>query len=81
VSNGGMLIVTDMSFNVEERFPMEISLHGGKIIRVLGRVASCLENVDEVPSHYDIGIEFIEISQNDKAKFSEFIESLRLTQS
>ena len=81
VSNGGMLIVTDMPFKAEERFPMEIYLYDNKVIRVLGRVASCLEITDDIPNHYDIGIEFIEISQNDKAKFNEFIESLRLTQS
>jgi hypothetical protein len=81
VSNGGMLIVIDMPLRVEDRLPMEIYLHGDKAIRVLGRVASCLEVSDESPMHYDIGIEFLEISQTDKAKFNEFIESLRLTQS
>jgi len=81
VSSNGMLIVTDMFFKVDDRFPMEIYLHGDRVIRVLGRVASCLEITDDIPKHYDIGIEFLEISQNDRAKFSEFIESLRLTQS
>ncbi len=81
MSNGGMLIVTDMPFKVEERFPMEIFLHGNKVIRVLGRVASCLGVTDDIPNHYDIGIEFLEISESDKSRFSEFIESLRLTQS
>ncbi len=81
VSKGGMLIVTDLPFEVDERFPMEIYLHGDKVIHVLGRVASCIELAGDVPSRYDIGIEFLEISQNDRAKFGEFIESLGLTQS
>lgn len=81
MSNTGMLIVTDMPFDVEDRFPMEIFLYDDRVIRVTGRVASCLGITEDLPKHYDIGIEFLEISQNDKAKFSEFIESLRLTQS
>lgn len=81
VSNSGMLIVADMPFEAEDRFPMEIYLHGDKSVRVLGRVASCLEVTEEDPKHYDIGIEFLEISRNDRAKFNEFIESLSLTQS
>jgi Tfp pilus assembly protein PilZ len=80
VSNGGMLIVTDIPFKKEDRFPMEIYLYGDKSVRVLGRVASCLEVSEQDPKHFEIGIEFLEISRNDKEKFEEFIESLRLTQ-
>ncbi len=81
VSHGGMLIVTDMPFNVEERFPMEIYIRDDRSVRVLGRVASCMEITEDIPKHYDIGIEFLEISHEDRARFDEFIESLRLIQS
>ncbi len=76
-----MLIETDLPFEVEERLPMEIFLYDDKTIRFMGRVAFCMEITDEVPKHYDIGIEFVEISGDDKARFNEFIESLRITQS
>lgn len=78
VSNNGMLIETDLPFKVDESFPMEISLDG-TTIRFVGRVASCIEGTKETPRHYAIGIEFIEISGNDKARFAEFIKSLRPT--
>jgi Tfp pilus assembly protein PilZ len=78
VSDSGMLIEADLPFEVEERLPMEILLYDDKSIRLLGRVASCLEISTEVPKHYDIGIEFVEISGSDKTRFKEFIESLRL---
>jgi len=81
VSNNGMLIESGLPLEVEERLPMEISVHGDTPIHFMGRVASCLENTGEVPKHYDIGIEFVEISGDDKARFNEFIESLRITQS
>lgn len=79
VSDNGMLIETDLPFKVEESFPMEISLYDDTTIRFVGRVASCIESTKETPKHYDIGIEFIEISGNDKARFAEFINSLRPT--
>jgi len=81
VSDNGMLIETDLPFEVEKALPMEISLYDGTIIRFLGRVASCLEIADGVRRHYDIGVQFLEISGEDKARFNEFIKSLRPTQS
>ncbi|MEW6586064.1 MAG: PilZ domain-containing protein [Nitrospirota bacterium] len=81
VSDNGMLIETDLPFEVEESLPMEIALSDDTTIRFVGRVASCLEITNEVPKHYDIGVQFIEISGNDKARFNEFIKSLCPTQS
>lgn len=77
VGNNGMLIETDLPFKVGESFPMEISLYDETTIRFVGRVTSCNESTKETPKHYDIGIELIEISGNDKARFAEFINSLR----
>ncbi len=80
VSDNGMLIETDLPFEVGESLPMEIYLHGNMTIRFVGRVASCLEITAEVTKHYDIGIEFTEMSGNDKSRFGEFIRSLHPTQ-
>jgi hypothetical protein len=81
VSDSGMLIETDLPFRVEEQLAMEISLRGHETIHFVGRVASCLAVTDKVPRHYDIGIEFMQISGGDKDRFHEFIESLRFIQS
>jgi len=81
VSDNGMLIETDMPFGVEEALPMEIFLYDGSVIRFLVRVASCLEITDGVPRHYDIGVQFLEISGDDRARFNEFLKTLRPTQS
>ncbi len=80
VSERGMLIVTDIPLEVEEKFPMEVFC-GGKTIRFMGRVACCVEATDAVPKHYDIGVEIIEISGDDRTRFHEFIETLKFTQS
>lgn len=76
VSTSGMLIETDMPLELEKRFPMEISLSDGKKVSFMGRVAFCLEIKDKIPKHFDVGIEFLEMPQEDKAVFREFIKSL-----
>ena len=76
MSISGMLIETDMRFDVDARYPMEIALEGVRTIKVLGRVVSCLEVNDRAPKHYAIGIEFIEISDEDKKKLKEFVDTL-----
>jgi hypothetical protein len=76
MSINGMLIETDMRFEVNVRHPMEIVLEGDRTIKVLGRVVSCLEVNDRAPKHYAIGIEFIEISDEDRKKLKEFVDTL-----
>ncbi|MDO9288567.1 MAG: PilZ domain-containing protein, partial [Thermodesulfovibrionales bacterium] len=63
-------------FKPEDRFPMEIALNDGSVIRFVGRVASCIEIADKHPIHYDIGVEFKDMSDEDKQKIEEFIRSI-----
>lgn len=76
VSQRGMLIETDMPLEVESRLPMEVFLYESTPVKFVGRVASCKEILNEVPKHYDIGIEFTEMSKEDEELFKEFINSL-----
>ena len=76
MSISGMLIGTDMRFDVGAKCPMEISLEGNRIIKVLGRVVSCLEVNDRALRHYAIGIEFVEISDEDKKRLKKFVDTL-----
>ncbi|MCL5024592.1 MAG: PilZ domain-containing protein [Nitrospirae bacterium] len=76
LSRGGMLIQMDVPLEPEETFRMDFCLQGDAVIRVLGRVASCIEISDTTPKHYDIGIEFLEIAESDRVRFEEFIERL-----
>jgi hypothetical protein len=76
ISMSGMLIETDMPFQIDDKIPMEIVLSRDKKISFLGRVAFCMGSADELPAHYDIGIEFLEMSEEGKAVFKEYIEAL-----
>ncbi len=76
VSRGGMLIETDMPFDLEERIPMEVYIDGRNEIRFIGRIASCSEIADAIPRHFDIGVEFIDMSQDNRKRLEEFIDAL-----
>jgi len=75
ISISGMLIETDMQFDVGASFPMEITLEENRAIRVLGKVVSCLE-VNRALKHYAIGIEFLDMSNDEKKRLKEFVETL-----
>jgi hypothetical protein len=75
ISMGGMLIESKTPFEAEERMPMEFSLPEDNSIRFLGRVASSTLATDN-DAGYKIGIEFIDMSNEDSKKMQEFIRKL-----
>ncbi len=75
ISLGGMLVEVPESFEINRVFPMELIIPEGPIIQLKGRVASCNHN-EKNKDMYDVGIEFIEISEEDRKKFAEFLLSL-----
>jgi c-di-GMP-binding flagellar brake protein YcgR len=78
ISLGGMLLETEEALNTEGRFLMEIIFpEDKKSIRTLGRTAYCVEIPGKTPKRYDAGIEFIEMSEKDKARLKEFIDILQ----
>ncbi len=76
ISLGGMLIETMQSFELEDRVPMDIYLPGGKTAMFYGRIASCLPTPHATTMLYDVGIEFLEMSEESRAIIKEFIESI-----
>ena len=74
ISLGGMLIESEHPLEIESKFPMEIkTLTENSYIKFLGRVASCLLIKNKDIEHYDIGIEFIEMSEKDGEILVELI--------
>lgn len=76
ISNHGMLIEIDHPMNVGEVLPLEISLEDETPIRCHGRVASCHERLQQHPKHYDIGFEFTEMPEEDRARLAKVVKSL-----
>jgi hemin uptake protein HemP len=77
ISQSGLLIETDQKLDVESKITMELNLpESKKSIKFLGRIASCLEHQDKTTKGFETGIEFLEISENDRSKIREFLESI-----
>lgn len=76
ISAGGMLIESDQALAPEERFPMELSIPEEETLSFIGRVASCNAISVKGVEHFNIGIEFIEMSVPYRKKLHEFITLL-----
>jgi hypothetical protein len=55
---------------------MEISLPGGEPLRFRGRVVTLKERLDDTRPRREIGIEFLEMSDPDRAALSKYLDSL-----
>jgi hypothetical protein len=75
-SLGGMLIESTYELGVENRIHMKIIFSEEKAINCLGRIASCLLVKNEEGEHYDIGVEFLDMSEQDREILNEFIRLL-----
>lgn len=78
ISEGGMGIETDQLFELEDKFRMELTLPAEEQpLHFLGRVASCTTLEGRIPSQFDTGIEFLELSPEDQSRLKKFIASLQ----
>jgi len=74
ISLGGMLIESIGALEIESRIPMELSIHADNPVEFVGRVASCQVIDKDGQKQYEIGIEFIDLTEKDRAKVASFIE-------
>ncbi len=73
ISLRGITIESRHELEIENRLHMEIFLTGNKAVNFLGKVAFCLMTVAGNEVRYDIGIEFLDMTQKDREKLKEFI--------
>jgi len=76
ISLSGMLIRTEQQLALEGVHPMEIIPAGEAAIRFTGRVASTIEVQEDGPAFHEIGIEFLEMSANDRARLDAFVATI-----
>jgi|WetSurSiteA1Bulk_404760.scaffolds.fasta_scaffold01873_6 hypothetical protein len=76
LSFSGARIRSKHPMKVNTSIPMMISLSEEKFILFQGRIASCLLIRDAYPKAYDIGIEFTELSEQEREILAEFIRLL-----
>ncbi len=78
ISLGGMLIELPEELPLDAVYPMQIEIpHDKTIIKFNGRIASCKKAHDR-PEYYHMGVEFIEMNEDDRKKLNDFISSLEI---
>jgi Tfp pilus assembly protein PilZ len=76
LSIGGMLIESEHAQEIGNRLQMQLFLSEDEFINLLGRVSSCRLISDRDPEHFDIGVEFLEMSEQDEDVLKAFVNSL-----
>jgi Tfp pilus assembly protein PilZ len=76
MSLSGMLIRTEQELALDGVHPMEIVPPGEAGIHFTGRVASTIEVNEDGPGFHEIGIEFVEMAPNDRARLDAFVATL-----
>jgi len=76
ISLGGMCIKTLSPLVEESRIPLEFSLHEGVTVKLAGRVASCRAMEYEGKAYYEIGVEFVDLTNDGEQSLMTFMEYL-----
>jgi c-di-GMP-binding flagellar brake protein YcgR len=74
ISLGGMLIECVQDLEIESRVPMELFIHIDKPVEFVGRVASCHVIDSDGQKQYSIGIEFLNLTEEDREVLASFID-------
>ncbi|MEJ2601456.1 MAG: PilZ domain-containing protein [Anaerolineales bacterium] len=77
LSIGGMQIVMGQKPSVETACSFDLVLAGNENpVHGEGKVAYCIEPTEEIPQGYWVGVEFLEMGEEDKLRVSRFLERL-----
>lgn len=76
ISLSGLLIESKQALKLEDKIDMQMALPDNKIISILGRVVTCTMTKPVESESYDIGMEFIDISEKDEKALKNFISLL-----
>ncbi len=76
MSLSGLCIRSEQSLELNSMIPMELSLVSGGQVTFIGRVASCLLMNENGQTCYDIGVEFMDLTDTGRSMLKIFIEGL-----
>ena len=79
ISLGGMLIECLRNFEIESRIPMEMFINDDNPLKFVGRVASSQVIDKEGQKQYNIGIEFLDLTEKDREVLASFIDHSAMT--
>lgn len=74
ISLSGMLIRTDQALEIESRVPMGLPLYDGTTVNFTGRIVTCQRKEAGGQTYYDIGSEFIDLTDKNITLLQTFID-------
>lgn len=78
VSLSGLRIQTDQNLDLQSIIPMGLALHEDNFVHFKGRVASIRIFENHGTTSYDIGVEFLDLSEEGIALLKSFIDHLAM---
>ena len=75
MSLSGMLVETEYALDLNSNYDIELFL-ADNVLNIIGRIAYCEKIDSDDGIKYNIGIEFAEVSDNDKGLLKEFLNAL-----
>ncbi len=76
ISLSGMLIQTEYALEIESMIPMDLSLSADSLVNFTGRVVSCRRKEDKGEQWHEIGVEFKNLTDEDRTLLKTFIAYL-----
>ncbi len=77
ISKSGIIIQNQEKLNIDSMVLMELSLSAYGAVNFMGKVVSCRMIQDAAPDHYDIGVEFPELTELDRLLLDQLIERVK----
>ena len=79
ISQSGLLIRTEQALAIESRIPITLSLNADNPVQFNARVATCQMINDQGNIHYDLGMEFTDMTEQNISLLKTFIDFLAET--
>ncbi|MEW6215452.1 MAG: PilZ domain-containing protein [Nitrospirota bacterium] len=75
ISLSGMLVETEYSLDLNSHYNLELFLNENSL-NILGRIVNCTKGDSDNVTKYNVGIEFVEMSDNDRELLKDFVDTL-----
>jgi hypothetical protein len=73
ISQSGIIIQTNHPLNIDSMILMELSFEARNSVSFMGRVVLCRTMQEKGSTAYDIGIEFLDLTERDKSLIISFM--------
>jgi len=77
ISQSGVIIQTDLQLKIDSVVLLDLSIGTCDPVSFVGKVVSCRMSQGQVPANYDIGVEFSELTDQDRSLLIRFIDCVK----